>query len=192
LAKGIEKKRLATFKNRASSFKKIHNYKMISTKEELHRILDEIALDLPDTGRTAYVINRYEINSELGNPQQLIACWTQARKRVQKGEPTSKRSKTRFSDEEKPMIAAVARIYGDSIASRLFDVPISSVPAYRAHESMKTYLVRYDAVVLNGNCFVAPERSRPLSSLIGALNREYGSLEDIPDRILKHHNIILI
>ncbi len=161
----------------------------VSTREELHAALDAMVDVMPDKGRTAYVTERLQIDPNLGNPQQLIACWTQARKR-ERGSYNPETRRCSVDHSEKPMIAAVARIYGDNVASELFGVSAKSIPGYRAHETMNSYQVRYDAFVDDDSVFIAPERDqRTLASLMHVLMRENGGLERIPDHVLAHHKI---
>jgi len=165
----------------------------ISTREELHAALDGMREELPEKGRTAYVTELLDIDKNLGNPQQLIACWTQARKRAEK--PLKNNQGDTYisaTDDEKARIAAVARIYGDHIASDLFAVDPKSIPGYKAHETMGSYGIKYDSFVAGDAAFLAPERERPLSGLMTTLIREHGSLDNIPESVLAHHKIISI
>jgi len=180
----------------------------VATREELHASLDAMVNELPQQGRTAYVTERLKIDPKLGSPQQLIACWTQARKREERSSPILKKdspedanqnkhyqknqSHNSVIDNEKAMIAAVARIYGDHVASDIFVVNQNSLPAYKAHETMNTYGIRYDAFVIGDTGFIAPERSRPLSGLMTTLIKEHGSLDGIPESVLEHHKIIRV
>jgi len=165
---------------------------VISTKDDLHRTLEAMAGELPDKGKTAYVVERVNIDPSLGNPQQLIACWTQANNRKKKVKKTLPK-KMSVDRDEKPMIAAVARIYDDQVASEIFGVPKNSIPALRAHETMGTYGVQYDAFVSDGVVFVAPKRGeRSLVDLMQTLSKENGGVHSIPENVLSHHSIEII
>ena len=63
----------------------------------------------------------------------------------------------------------------------------------RAHETMGTYGVQYDAFVSDGVVFVAPKRGeRSLVDLMQTLSKENGGVHSIPENVLSHHSIEII
>ena len=180
----------------------------IGSKEDLYVALDIASTDgeLPPTRRTAYMRETFTIGPELDSSlQQHIACWTMARRRGVKRiiqeeanrEPleetvvkeVKKSSVPKLDDELKAHIAAVATSYDVHKAAEIFGLSPGQVSAIKAHRTMGTYGKKLDAVVLNGEVFVAPQRSRRLKVILANLIAENGGLDNIPEETLEHFSI---